>query len=107
MKGARLIIMVLLTVLAIPLFADQPLGNTVGEFSAISIIISQEEVKQQSVSAILFENQALLPDDRKKIIPLLEFSDSSLTGPGNNNHNPVIFDQHKNMRIRRIKSGRH
>jgi len=107
MKGARLFCMVLLVALAIPLYAGQPLGNTVGEFSAISIFNSGEEVGQKPVTAVLFESLAIMPDDWKKIIPLLEFSDFSLTGPSDNNHNHVMFDQCKNVRLRRIKSGRH
>ena len=44
MKGAYLLSLVLLIVLAIPLFADQTLVNTVGEFSAISTMNKKKEI---------------------------------------------------------------
>lgn len=64
--GSLLFAMVLLIVLAIPLFADQALVNPVSEFSAISIINSQEEVVNRDVTAPIYEILAVKPAEIKQ-----------------------------------------
>ena len=67
MKTGRIsLIVVLLIVLAIPLFSDSALVNPVSEFSAISIINSQEEVIHEAVSAPVYEILAVKPAEIKQ-----------------------------------------
>lgn len=104
MKGAMWI-MVLLFVLAIPLTAAPALGDTVAKvFYGVSTNF-KEGIEQESVTAILFENQALVPDDRKKIIPLLEYTVVPTTGAVNNLKNTVMLHRQKTRKYGRIKSG--
>lgn len=101
MKGAYLFSLVLLIVLAIPLFADHTLVNTVGEFSAISIINSEE---------VSFTDQELIDNNvpvldvginKRYLRYLIESKQSVLIGKTEKPNNT-------NLRgARRIKSGRY
>ena len=67
-SGSLFLTVVLLLVLAIPLIASSDLGNTVVEFSAISIINSQEEVVIESdlYMTVNYEILAVKPAEIKQ-----------------------------------------
>lgn len=105
MKTGYLICLVLLVVLAIPLFADHALVNPVGEFSAISIINSKEDSFQ--FQELPYDHIAVLDVGIKKSY-LLD------TNYGRLNANADIGNGLKKYKtkniyggVNRIKSGRH
>ena len=104
MKTGYLFCLVLLVVLAIPLFADHALVNTVSEFSAISTINSEE---------VPFNQQELFDSNIVILAVGLRKSDL-LVQYGRLNANADIgngLKKYKNKNIyggiNRIKSGRH
>ena len=91
MKSGYLFCLVLLIVLAIPLFADHTLVNPVGEFSAISTINSEEEKGSELYMTETFEIVAIKPDEivipLPEVVVLVHPSDLAL---GNNGWNRTI-----------------
>ena len=62
MNGRMFLICVLLIVLAIPLFADHALVNTVSEFSAISINLQEEVIVESDLyMTVNYEILAIKP----------------------------------------------
>jgi len=104
MKGVYLLSLVLLIVLAIPLFADHTLVEPVGEFSAISIINSKEESETPDLYMTdQFLIEAIKPDEI--VIPPLKEVESTFRL---NSIQNTIGTGRTNIRgARRIKSGRY
>ena len=110
MKGASMFLMVLLLVLTIPLMATPIQDNTGIESSAIcnieifslNYVIEEVNIDQAVSAPICFE--ALLPDETKNFIPLLEFTE--LTN-SRDNDSFMITNGKSYIKNRRIKSGRH
>lgn len=73
MKSGYLFCLVLLIVLAIPLFADHTLVNTVSEFSAISTINREEELPIRDIASPYREITGIKPE-----IPLYIITKSGL-----------------------------
>lgn len=104
-SGYLFFIMALLVVFAIPLSADHALGNTVGEFPAISIINSEGD-RDQDVSAPVFEVVAVKPDEI--VIPLpKEVESAFMLNSIRKAIDPFGTGYTKYGGGRRIKSGRH
>jgi len=102
MKGAYLLCVVLLIVLAIPLFADHTLVNPVSEFSAISIINSEEVPLHEQ-------------DPVDNNVPVLAVGISRIYLPNGTKSKQSVLIEKTEYRlckngfggVRRIKSGRH
>lgn len=105
MKGASMILMVLfLSVFAIPLMAAPDQGETGFNFLRISIMNIKEVNIDQAVTApVYIESVAILPNKQKMFVPL-EFQKSKTS---HSNNNFVMNNGQSNIRKRRIKSGRH
>ena len=112
MKGASMILMVLFLVLTVPLMATPIQGNTGIDFSttcnieifSLNHMIEEVNINQAVSAPVCIEAICLLLDDRRKLIPLLEFSESESS---RDNNSSMITSGKSYIKQRRIKSGRH
>lgn len=103
-SGSLFLTLVLLIVLAIPLFAGHALGNTVGESSAMSIP-GKEEVPVQDVTAPHSEIIGIPP----KPIPVMWLPAYLSVDFSRGKDTTAVYKIASNGMggVRRIKSGRH
>jgi len=101
----KIIVMMLILVLAIPLYATSVEGDTATYSLRISNIMSKEELEREHVPAVSFEILAVKPDEIVLNIP-----DSNKKAAAKVDVNTKLGKPINNKfvgGVRRIKSGRH